>query len=134
MPPSLEPLSPRVQEGADGLVIRFTGGSLALTQDNALVLDGLLRHVAVEAGGRDLVLDFSNVTVVSSAGLGVLVGLHNRLRAAGGRLVLCWVSPGIVEVFKLTKLDKVFSTEEDTGAALRAFGVRPDSLVGEPEE
>jgi anti-anti-sigma factor len=109
MPPSLlEPFSPRVQEGADGLVIRFTGGSLALTQDNAFVLDGLLRRAAAEAGGRDLVLDFSNVTVVSSAGLGVLVGLHNRLRAAGGRLVLRDLDNAVYEVFEATHLTLLF--------------------------
>jgi anti-anti-sigma factor len=106
-----------VQEGADGLVIRFTGGSLALTQDNALVLDGLLRHVAVEAGGRDLVLDFSNVALVSSAGLGVLVGLHNRLRDAGGRLVLRDLDNAVYEVFEATRLTRLFDVRRTAPTA-----------------
>jgi anti-anti-sigma factor len=96
-----------VDHGADCAVIRFTGGNLALTEDNALVLDGLLQHAA-EAAGRDLVLDLSNVAFVSSAGLRLLVGLHNRLRAAGRRLALRDLDRDVYEVFEVTRLTTLF--------------------------
>jgi anti-anti-sigma factor len=84
----LELLSAHVEEGADSVVIRFGGGSLALTDDYALVLNSLLCHVAVHADRREVVLDFSNVTFVSSVGLGILVALHKWLLAGGRRLVV----------------------------------------------
>jgi len=108
MPQLPQPLSSRVEQRADDVVVRFTGGSLSLTEGTALVLDGLLRRVAAECGGRELVLDFSNVVFVSSAGLGVLLGLHNRLQAAGGSLVLRDLDDTVYEVFEVTRLTTLF--------------------------
>ncbi len=111
MPPSPQALSPHVEEGTDGVVVRFTGGSFALTRRNALVLDALLRRLAREAGGRELVLDFSNVTFVSSAGLGVLLRLDDRLRAAGRRLALRDLDGAVHELSEVPRLTTLFDQE-----------------------
>jgi anti-anti-sigma factor len=108
MSQSPQALSPRVEEGTDGVVVRFTGGSFALTKGNALVLAGLLRRLAPEVGGRELVLDFGNVAFVSSAGLDVLIGLQNRLRAVGKRLALRDLDDAVYEVFESTRLTTLF--------------------------
>jgi anti-sigma B factor antagonist len=118
---------------AEDVTLAFLLASV-VTEEDIEATFGQLLGLAEGGVVRKLVLNFRRVGFVNSAVLGWLVRLHTTLQAAGGRLILCWVSPGIFEVFKLTKLDKVFNVEEDTGAALRAFGVRPDSLVGEPEE
>jgi anti-anti-sigma factor len=96
----LQPLSSHVEEGAESVVIRFSGSSLALTHDYALVLDSLLRHITVHAGRREVVLDFSNVTCVSSTGLGVLVALHKRLLDRGGRLVVFDLNDAMYDAFE----------------------------------
>jgi anti-anti-sigma factor len=105
-----------VDHGADCAVIRFAGGNLALTEDNAHVLDGLLQRAAAEAGGRDLVLDFSNVAFVSSAGLRVLLGLYSRLRADGRRLALRDLDRDVYGVFEVTRLTTLFDVRPSAPA------------------
>ena len=52
-------------------------------------------------------LDLGQVTFLTSTVLGKLVGLHKRVRAAGGELVLLNVAGGVYEVFAVTRLDQV---------------------------
>jgi anti-sigma B factor antagonist len=55
-----------------------------------------------------LVIDFRNVTNMSSSALGMLITLHKRVREANGQLRLCNIQPTIAEVFKITRLDEIF--------------------------
>ncbi len=80
------------------------------------------------------VFNFRKVDFLSGEVLGRLVRLHKELQSTSGRLVLCRISPAIMEVFKLTRLDKILNVENDTGEALRVFGVRPEAGEDEPEE
>jgi anti-anti-sigma factor len=58
----------------------------------------------IHTGQRRLILDFSGVEYVSSAGLRViLVGTH-ACRSAGGRLVLCGMTENIQDVFRISGL------------------------------
>jgi anti-anti-sigma factor len=54
-----------------------------------------------------LYLDLSGFESPTAAGLGQLVTLHKRLRASGGRLVLCNVGEAAYEVFAVTRLTDV---------------------------
>ena len=56
-----------------------------------------------------LVLDFQNVSHMSSGALGMLITLHKRIREKGGDLRLCGISESIYEVFKITRLNEVFN-------------------------
>ncbi|NJS35896.1 MAG: STAS domain-containing protein [Brachymonas sp.] len=69
---------------------------------------------------RKLVLNFSNVEYMSSAALGKFITLNKKVQAAGGRLILCNISPAIYEVFEITKLDKLFVIKGDEEAAIHA--------------
>ena len=64
-------------------------------------------HLCHEAGKHQLYLDLGAVAFVTAGGLGKLVTLHKELRAVGGELILCNVSPGVHEVFALTRLTEV---------------------------
>lgn len=55
-----------------------------------------------------IVLDFRNVTNMSSSALGMLITLHKRVREANGQLRLCNIQPTIEEVFKITRLNEIF--------------------------
>jgi anti-anti-sigma factor len=59
-----------------------------------------------EAGPRELQLDFSDLTFLTSKALGLLITLLVNTSASGGRLVLCNVNPEIREVFEITRLDR----------------------------
>jgi len=55
-----------------------------------------------------ILLDFTNVDHLSSAALGMLINANNRLLQRNGQLRLCKIRPQIMEVFAITKLNKLF--------------------------
>jgi len=74
---------------------------------------------ALEGGGALVVLDLSPVGFLDSSGLGAVVALRRFLRA-GQRLELAALTPAVMRVFRLTRMDTVFTLREDVGDALRA--------------
>ena len=66
---------------------------------------------------------------LSSSALGRLILLQKSAASAKGRLVLCAIAKEIFEVFKITKLDKVFTVKEDAKAALKMFGVSSEDVT-----
>ena len=68
-----------------------------------------------------LLLDFRNVEHLSSAALGMLITLNKQLAERQGRLVLANIHPQIYEVFKITRLNKLFNIQSNTEDALKAF-------------
>lgn len=68
-----------------------------------------------------IIIDFAPVSFMSSATLGKLVKIHKKCKEFKVKLKLCAVSDEIREVFKITKLDKLFDMEKDEAAARKAF-------------
>ncbi|MFT5422527.1 MAG: anti-sigma B factor antagonist [Phycisphaerales bacterium] len=66
-----------------------------------------------------LVLDLTPVTMLASAGIGMLVQLHNACAAGGGKLVVAGLDKDIHEMLSMTRMDKLL-TLADTPAAGRA--------------
>lgn len=69
---------------------------------------------------RNVVVDFQQVTYLSSASFRPLLSLLREVRGQGGRLVLCNLQPYVHEVFSVTRL---ISSHGTTPAA---FEVQPD--------
>src|SRR5947209_3614740 len=69
--------------------------------------------------GTRFLLDLGAVEFLTSTMLGLLVSLHKKLRAGGGSLALCGVSPDVYEVFETARLNQVF---EVSPAAARPPG------------
>ena len=76
----------------------------------------------VDEGTRDLVIEFSNVDYISSAGLRVLLVLENRMRDLQGRLVLCSMPESVRQVFRLAGFMPLFKVEPSQEAAVATFG------------
>jgi anti-sigma B factor antagonist len=68
-----------------------------------------------------VILNFQKVQFMSSSMLGKLVAVHKRCKEFKVKLKLCSISPDIRQVFKITKLDKLFEIEADEAAARKAF-------------
>ena len=68
-----------------------------------------------------LLIDFSNVEHLSSAALGMLITLNKQVVAQKGQLVLANIHPQIFEVFKITRLNKLFNIQATTEEALNEF-------------
>ena len=53
----------------------------------------------------------------------MLINANNRIREKNGELRLCDIKRQIMEVFAITKLDKLFRIYPDRLAAIKSFGV-----------
>lgn len=69
------------------------------------------------AGGINLILDFCNVRFLSSAVLGLLIRISKRAYECGGQLRLCNINPKIYEIFRITRLTKIFDIYQDVKSA-----------------
>ncbi len=68
-----------------------------------------------------MLIDFDQVEHLSSAALGTLITINNKVRNKSGQLRLCNIDPQIYEVFVITKLNKLFQIHEDAPKALASF-------------
>jgi anti-sigma B factor antagonist len=68
-----------------------------------------------------LLLNFENVEYLSSAALGKLITLNKRVKEENGELKLCNIIPEIFEVFRITKLNRLFEIYDEMEQALRRF-------------
>lgn len=80
----------------------------------------------VKAGGRpEIVIDLEGVSFSGSAALGNFVALHRTARQRGGRLVFCNVEPTVSEVFRASKLERLFEFVADREAGIAAANRPP---------
>jgi anti-sigma B factor antagonist len=80
---------------------------------------------------RGTIVDLAGVTLLSAAGLTVLLALHHRLHWAGARLVLLGAPPHVQRILAATRLDTVLATISvvteavELAAAPRAGSISP---------
>jgi anti-sigma B factor antagonist len=76
----------------------------------------------VEARDRPkLLLDFANVDHLSSAALGMLINVNNRVKQKNGQLRLANIKSQIMEVFVITKLNRLFRISATRAEAMGSF-------------
>ena len=61
---------------------------------------------------REVVFDFGGVSFIGSAGIGKLLLFYKNLAAHGGRIVIQGMSKDIYTMFKVVKLDKIFTISQ----------------------
>ncbi len=81
----------------------------------------------VDSGLRKIIVDCSELGYISSFGLGVLIRLHSRLARHGGNVKIASVKGVVVEVMRLTKMNKLFEIYPDVSRARLAF--RPENTA-----
>jgi anti-anti-sigma factor len=64
---------------------------------------------AVAEGVRELVVDLTDVQMVDSSGIGLLISAHNSLHKAGGRLSVIQASPEILQLFQTMRMHQHFT-------------------------
>jgi anti-sigma B factor antagonist len=90
-----------------------------LTGNNAPTFQNALRR---EEPAQTLILDFSNVPYVDSAGLGMLVSAFISRQKAGRRMVLSGLNPRVQKLFEITRVQDlflIFPSPEEAIAALQ---------------
>jgi anti-sigma B factor antagonist len=88
-------------------VVKITRSEL-LEEHTIAALGNQLYGLVEDAGCCGLVLNLERVRRLSSATVSKLVGLHQRLEAAGGRLAVCNLAADVAELFAALQLGRVF--------------------------
>lgn len=109
-----------VEDMGDIAVVNFVDKKILDEQNIQMIGDDLYRLVD-ELGRKKVLLNFQNVEFMSSAALGKLIQLHQKLQRAGGKLVMCKIAKDILDVFRITKLDKILVIKPDEQSGLQSF-------------
>ena len=95
----------------------------------AVALKGRITHATLDIGNdplaahnpdvykRRVLFDLSGVDYVDSSGVSWLLTCHKRSREAGGKLILHSITPLVLQVIRVLKLDQVFCIADSARAA-----------------
>lgn len=114
-------------EGENHLTITHKDGMHVVEFSDRKILEELsireieeeLFTLVRETESIKLLLNFRNVEHLSSAALGMLINLDKEVKLAGGKLALSDIKPQIYEVFKITRLNKMFDIHDSAAQAVK---------------
>ena len=91
-----------------------------LDSGNASAFESIVME-HINSGERHLIVDFSRLYFISSAGLRVALLATRALQASQGRIVLCAMRKHIEEVFRISGFDRIIVIKESRQSALDVF-------------
>ncbi|MCL4209335.1 MAG: STAS domain-containing protein [Phycisphaerales bacterium] len=91
------------------LLVRPVGPSIG--QREAPIILEEVREIMRRAGreARMLVIDLSDVSFVSSMGLGMCIDLRNQATQQGARSVLLGLRPDVAQLFRMMRLERLYT-------------------------
>jgi anti-sigma B factor antagonist len=72
-------------------------------------LNDALSKVFIDAGAKRWIIDLSQVSYMGSSALGLMVNLRQQIRQRGGHVVLCALSPRLLNIFHTCCLERLFT-------------------------
>ena len=102
------------------VVVSFNDGKI-LDSQRIEQVGRELQEAVPQAVHKKMLLNFRGVSFMSSAMITKLVMLNKTCKAQGVTLKFCEVSPNVMEVFKITKLNKLFDLQPTEEKALASF-------------
>ena len=109
-----------VEYTENATITTFTDEKI-LEEKDIKALQESIMSVIEQAGRINLILDFCNVRYLSSAVLGLLIRISKRIYECDGQLRLCNINPRIYEIFKITRLTKIFDIYPDVAGAVESL-------------
>ncbi|MCH7545961.1 MAG: STAS domain-containing protein [Planctomycetes bacterium] len=105
----------------DGITrIEFVDRNI-LDEANIQQIGDEISQIIDELESPKLLISFENVDHLSSAALGTLITINNKIRGKDGQLRLANIDPQIYEVFVITKLNKLFEIHDGSEQAIASF-------------
>jgi anti-sigma B factor antagonist len=105
-------------------VVEFRTASLMDPLDLQNIADNLYELVDKQ-DKRQIVLDFEKVQYLSSQAIGIVLNMNKKLGALkNSKLVLCGVGPRLMELVKITRLDRVLTikpTQKEAVATINGY-------------
>jgi anti-sigma B factor antagonist len=102
-------------------VIRFNDSQLFDERTVREVAEQIAVSLPSDGSPIRLILDFSEVSLLSSSALSKLILIQRRVDASRGKMRLCELSPILSQVFRTSNLDRLFSIDRDQRTALEAL-------------
>jgi anti-sigma B factor antagonist len=113
-------LSFTIRAEPEGTVVRIHGDLDVVTASKLRErLADLIRR-----GHHDVIVDLEHVAFVDSSGLAVLVNALKRARAHDGSVRLVCTNEPLLQIFRITGLNRTFTIYATTDAALAAVEYR----------
>jgi anti-sigma B factor antagonist len=88
--------------------------------ESSLTLRRTIRDL-IESGRTKIILNFSKVNSMDSAGVGELAGAYLPVKSKGGELKFLNPTKKVHRVLQVTQLDKVFEVYSDEQTAVQSF-------------
>src|SRR3954454_3058142 len=83
-----------------------------------------LYRLVDEEDRRKLVLDFERVQYLSSQAIGIILTLNKKLAALKySKMVLCGVGPKLMELIKITRLDRILTIKDTQQDAVKVLDI-----------
>ena len=95
----------QVETRGDVAVLHI-GSRLTLGEGDA-ALTSAVKALSKDESAPKTVVDLSKTTYMDSAGLGAIVAAYTSVTSSGGSLALAGLSPRVLDLLKMTKLDSV---------------------------
>jgi anti-sigma B factor antagonist len=130
----LDSLALSMEKGAatgSAAATRSLDGAVAIDFQGKITLGAgtaLLRNTIgslLEKGSKRILLNLREVDMIDSAGLGELARTYATIRSRGGKFKLVAPTKNAQELFRITKMERVFEIEPDESSALKSL--REDS-------
>lgn len=109
-----------VEYAENAAVVTFTDERI-LEEEDIRALKEAIMSLIDQAGRINMILDFRNVRFLSSAVLGLLVRVSKKIYESGGSLKLCNIDRKIQEVFRITRLNRIFDIYRDLDSAIESL-------------
>lgn len=103
----------------DGVLIVYFQDVRIIDESRINSLGQELTEMITNASSELIVLNFKNVSFMSSAMIGKLVLFGRKCKAAKIALRMCDINDNVEEVFNLMKLGKVFAIDKTEEASLK---------------
>lgn len=115
----MDNISPNMSIEFHGQVVVATLTDEKILDDSQLVgLEGSFLPLIEQNPKIQLIVDFSHVKFLTSSVLGLLIRVSKKVYETDGKLRLCSINPKILEIFKITRLDKIFEIYPDVDEAM----------------
>lgn len=110
-----------IQQYEEATLVEFTTPSLMDPMELEQMASALYK-LADELDKKQIVLDFEKVEYLASQAIGILVALNKKMSAMKkGQLVLCGVGARLMELLRITRLDRVLSIKPTQKDAIKAL-------------
>ncbi len=110
-----------IQQIGQFTVVEFRTASL-MDQLQLETIGQRLTKLVDEEDQRMVILDFEQVQYLSSQAIGIIISLNKKLSGLKkSKLVLCGVNPKLMELLKITRLDRILTVKKSQHEAINTI-------------